>query len=238
MIDYKISYLASVFINAQEVQPTSQHIAKLMPLFVDKELLPNILLGMLRLQTSNGEWVVAFLPDRISISKNPTGIKGENMGDVLSFCNEVVEIIDRIFKIYPRIPYRVGFVSRYLLEEMSETQLDNIYKALFKSSDFYNDNIPYEWHRRLVAKSNKPFLGREETFNFITAINRVHGDIDLPDFNNTFDRIEVSVDINSHQSNLNERFNSENMTFFYQNVPNWHYDLLNETIKFVEPCMK
>jgi len=239
MIDYKISYLASVFINAQEIQPTSQHIAKLMPLFVDKELLPNILpIGILRLQTSNNEWIVAFLPDRITISKNPTGIKGENMRELLSFSNEVTEILDTIFKVYPRTPHRVSIVTRFLLEEMSEIQFSKVYKKLFNSSEFYIDNIPYEWTRRLVSQTAKPFLDREETFNFITSINRVHGDIELSDYNGPFDRIEISIDINSHQGNANERFDLEGITYFYQNAPNWHSDLLNETIKFLEPCMQ
>lgn len=239
MIDHKINYVAVVFINSQLIEPTSENISKLINIFVDKGLLPNIQTNkILKLHTHDMEWIVTFLPDKIVIAKNITTLHGENLGDLPVFCNEAVDIINKILNAYPRSPNRIALGTRYILNEMSENQFTSIYKNLFNTSDFYKVHIPYEWNLRFVSELKKPFLKTEEKFNFITDVARTKGNLELPYQPMSLDRIGISIDINSHQDNPSERFNSESITYFYNNVTEWHSDLLTETLNFIEPWTK
>ena len=130
MIDCKLKYQASIFLNASDMGATPQNISSLMTEFMDKGFIPTVFQEInvsnpqpqnrFALQSSNNEWRINFASMRIDIEKNPTDFKGNNMGTESDFCNTVKDFYSRILRKYPKKANRLAFVSRFLLNEMSD----------------------------------------------------------------------------------------------------------------------
>lgn len=249
MIDYRLKYQAVIFLNASDIQANSKNISLLMNEFSDKELIPNtfqelaniipilpqnaiIPQNRFQLTSQNGEWVVRFGSMRIDIEKNPTDLKGTNLGELKDFCTESKSIFERILKKYPRKANRIAFVSRFLLQELPEDKLQSIYSKLFNAPKLYIENKPFEWNWRSVALLPKKIDSLNEEFNFITQINRTIGEYRDEKAANRIDRIELNFDINSSPLNIENRYGISEIGQFYDSVQKWHDDLLNELIGF------
>lgn len=244
MIDYKLKYQASIFLNAFDIGATSKNIGDLIADFSDKGLIPNIFQEIttinpqpqnrFRMQSPNNEWVITIASMRIDIEKNPTDIKGGNLGSEEDFCREATVFFNRILKRFPRKANRLAFVTRFLLEEMSLEQLTGSYNKLFNCPQIYKENIPFEWNWRTVSRLEKDVAGNNELFNFVSMINRVNGEIRNGNQLSVIDRIEFNFDINSAPFNTSDRFGEEEIKLFMDNVHIWHENLKNEMGNFLK----
>lgn len=250
MIDYKIKYQGVLFLNASDIQANTKNISTLMNEFADRELIPNtfqelsnilpIPQNRFNLSSPNNEWVISFKSSRIDFEKNPVSNKGENLGDLKDFCNEAKQTFERILNKYPRKATRIALVSRFLLKELPEATLHNIYSKLFNAPKLYTDNKPFEWNWRSVSMLHKQIDSLQEEFNFVTSINRIRAelnrlrpDIRLERETNVIDRIELTFDINSSAFNVENRYGIYEINQFFDSVSEWHDNLLTEFLDFI-----
>ncbi|MBN1970227.1 MAG: hypothetical protein JW870_12735 [Candidatus Delongbacteria bacterium] len=244
MIDFKLKYQATIFLNANDIGATQKNISDLMMDFSDKGFIPNIFQEItnlnpqpqnrFRLQASNSEWIINIGSLRIDIEKNPIDMKGANLGGELDFCKDVTDFFARILKRFPRKASRLAFVSRFLLDEMSKEQLEGAYNKLFNSPNIYTQNKPFEWNWRTAARIEKEICDKKEEFNFVTTVNRVNGEIKNGNQLSLLDRIEFNFDINSIPFNSESRFGNEEIKYFFDNVYTWHEDIKNEMANFLK----
>jgi hypothetical protein len=249
MIDYRLKYQAVLFLNASDIQANSTNINVLMNEFADKGLIPNtfqelpnilpiiphggiIPQNRFQLMSPNNEWVIRFGSMRIDFEKNPTDLKGSNLGDLKEFCDEAKNAFERILKKYPKKGNRIALVSRFLLEEFPEDKMQNIYNKLFNAPNLYTDNKPVEWNWRTVSRLSKSIDGLNEEFNFITQINRTLAEYRDLNAVNTIDRIDLNIDINSSPLNVEYRYGIPEMSQFFDSAQNWHDDLVGELLVF------
>jgi len=236
MIDVKLKYQASIFIDGSDIIPTSDKITEILPLFRDKELIPGTFSEIsannpkpqtrLRLATTNNEWEINLASQRIDIIKSSTDAKGSNLGELEQFCQEAYELGERIIKKYSKNANRISMVSSFLLEEMEEKQLIGIYSRLFNAPAFYEKHAPVSWSWRTVARKEIDLNGEKELFNVILTIQRLQGDFGggvVP-----FDRIELLFDINTYQGNKNYRFGAEHLQMFYKKALGLYQNLFDE----------
>jgi hypothetical protein len=251
MIDYRLKYQAVLFLNASDIQANSKNISLLMNEFADKELIPNTFQELtnliplipqhelvpqnrFQLTSPNNEWIIRFGTFRIDFEKNPTNLKGSNLGGLKEFCVEAKSAFERILNKYPRKGNRISLVSRFLLEEFPEEKMQMIYTKLFNSPELYKENKPVEWNWRTVSRLPKKIDGLNEEFNFITQINRVQAEFRNQKSVNTIDRIELNLDINSSPLNTDNRLGISEIGQFYDSVQIWHDDLIDELIDFLK----
>lgn len=111
----------------------------------------------------------------------------------------------------------------------------NSYKKLFYSPQLYKDNVPFEWNWRTVSHIVKN-IGTEnpETFNFVTSINRINGEVRDGSTISLIDRIDLSFDINSIPAKNEDRFSFDEIKSFFESVPAWHESLKSDILKFLE----
>ena len=139
MIDFKLKYQASIFLNAIDMGATPKNISDMLTDFSDKGFIPNVFQEINNLtpqpqnrfcmQSPNNEWRINIATTRIDIEKNPIDLKGANLGTETDFCKEAAIFFSRILKRFPRKSHRLAFVSRFLLREMSDEELNNISKS-------------------------------------------------------------------------------------------------------------
>ena len=236
MIDVKLKYQASIFIDGSDIIPTSDKINEVLSLFRDKNLIPGTFSEIsaynpkpqirLRLSTTDNEWEINLASQRIDIIKSPTDAKGSNLGKLEQFCPEAYELGERIIKKYNKNANRISMVSNFLLEEMEDKELKGIYSKLFKTPAFYEKHAPVAWNWRTVTRKEIDLNGEKELFNVILSINRLQGDFKggiVP-----FDRIELVFDINTYQGNKNYRFDAKHLQIFYKKALGLYQNLFDE----------
>jgi len=243
MIDFGLKYQASIFLVANDITPTPDNITTLIDLFRDKELVPNTFReispgspaprGRLRLSSPNNEWNIKIASMRIDIEKNPISLKENNLGNVNDFCLEVTDFFGRIISKFPKKANRVSLGTIFLLKEMAESNLSEVYPRLFKPPEFYATSPPFEWNWR--SASRVPFISGEfnENLNVITQVNRAKVEIGLNDEISFSDRIQLSLDLNTSQENTEYRFDIDFITTFYQKISVFHDDLVVKITEFI-----
>ena len=243
MIDFGLKYQASIFLVANDITPTPDTIKTFIDLFSDKGLVPNTFReispgspaprGRLRLSSPNNEWNIKIASTRIDIEKNPISLKENNLGNVNDFCLEVTDFFGRIISKFPKKANRVSLGTIFLLKEMAEPNLSNVYLKLFKPPEFYATYPPFEWNWRSASRIPSIFEEFNETLNAITHIDRVRGEIGLNDEISFFNRIQLSFDLNTSQENAEYRFDINFITAFYQEISAFHDDLVTKITEFI-----
>lgn len=241
MIDFKLKYQAAIFIDAKEIVPNPKTITTLINKFEDYQLIPNTIQELsnegpharLSFRSQDGEWEIRFGRNKVDIEKNPTDLKGTNLGSLNNFGAEVKNISKLIFDVIGKKSNRLALISTYLLDEMDNDRLNQIFNSIFNAPKFYQKNIPIEWNSRMVTRVKRDFDGISEIFNFIYQLNRIQGNMQRKGTYIDIDRIQLKLDINTYQKNTDPRFNSKDTQAFFGNASTWEEDFKNEMIKFI-----
>lgn len=245
MIDYRLKYQASIFLNALDMGATPKNISDMITDFSDKGFIPNIFQEInsqnsqpqnrFCLQSPNNEWRINIATTRIDVEKNPTDLKGSNLGSESDFCREAADFFCRIINRFPRKANRLAFVSRFLLNEMPTAGLNDTYNKLFNSPALYEENIPFEWNWRIVSHIEKNITDdKSELFNFVTSINRINGEVRNGNSISNIDRLDLSLDINSIPTRIDDRFGCDEIKCFLKSVTTWHEELKNDIFTFIK----
>ena len=241
MIDTKMKYQASIFGDVSDIKPTPDNTKTLIDLFSDKRFIPNSFqeLGAsgvkirLSFMSLNQEWIVTFPSNRIDIERHAIEPQGKNLGELSDFCSEVSNLFERVTKEFKKKANRIALVTNFLLEEMTEETLSNVYLKLFHPPKFYEENPPFEWNWRTVSRKPIDLDGRNETLNVITTINRVQGELPMRNETQLFDRVQLSFDINTTPENKEYRFEPQHIATFYNHALELHNNLLAEVREFI-----
>ena len=243
MIDIKLRYQASIFVNAEDIEPSPEVTTDLINIFSDRKLIPNTfqelsrsspnMLTRLRLSDTKNEWNIVFLTNRIDINKNPTDSKGSNIGELSDFCLDANSFFERILTKFNKPANRLVLDTSVMLEEMTEDQLASIYTKLFKPPKFYEENPPFEWDWRSASHFPMDILNLSEDLFVIIPIKRVTGGYNDPSGVIKFDRIQLAPDINTTARNTNYRFNITHVTDFLHKARDIHNRLLTEIEEYI-----
>ena len=243
MIDIKLKYQASIFVNAEDIDPSPDVTTALIAMFSDKKLIPNTFQQVsrsspamrprLRLSDTMNEWSIAFPTHRIDIDKNPTDVKGSNIGELTDFCLDAISFFERILKKFNKLANRLTLNTNVLLEEMTEAKLESIYTKLFQPTKFYKDNLPFEWDWRSVSHLPIKISDLSENLNVITLIKRVAGEYGAPSGITKFERIQLTPDINTSDRDINYRFNITHVTDFLHQARDIHDMLLTQVEEYI-----
>ena len=94
------------------------------------------------------------------------------------------------------------------------------------------DNIKFEPKPRKNKNITEELS--PESFNFVTSINRINGEIRNDNSVSLIDRIDLSFDINSVPTKAEERFGIDEIESFLEKVTGWHDDLKSDIFSFIE----
>jgi hypothetical protein len=243
MVDIRIKYVASAFVSAGDIHPTPDATIALLEAFRDKELLPDtfreitppsmVPAARLGLVSPNNEWVIQLGSNRINIQRNPTDPKGNNLGTVSDFCADAIDLFGRILETFPKKPRRLALITEFLLGEMAESRISEVHDTLFNSPPFYMENRPFEWRWRAVSRTHLDCEGLSEKLNVVSNIARVQGQFASAEEVTDFDRVQVTIDINTIAQNEETRFGMRNIRSFYDQVQRLQATLLEELQGFI-----
>jgi hypothetical protein len=245
MIDVKLKYQASIFVNAADISVNPDTIKDLIDLFRDKDLIPRTLheinvpgsgpfpSARPSMSSSNGEWIINFRTVRIDVVRSTTDLKGTNMGEIEEFCGVATDFFERISTRFKKKANRLALVTDFILEEMTTDALSKVYLKLFKPTKFYVNHPPFEWVWKSVSKM--PFAIREieDLTNVLSTVSRAKGDITSGGETMPFERIILQIDINTAPENSEYRFDIDDIKDFYNKIPKEHSGLTAEALEHI-----
>jgi hypothetical protein len=240
MIDIKLLYIANVFVN-NDIVPNAKNITYFVNEFEDRGFVPTSFKQVINSQAHNrlqlsspdNEWVVRFLDDRIDIVKSMKSTKND-IGDFDDFCQDAISIWQKINKQYNKTANRIGITSNVLLKEMSNDNLKNIFKKLFIPFPVYNLDNPISWEHELISRIPKKILSSEELINVALNLKRVQGQYKDEDIVTDFDRVQLSLHLNTNAENTEYRFKDDAIIDFLKSVSSWQSELSNSIINHIK----
>lgn len=242
MVDIRLKYQVSIFCDMSDVKPTPDNIKALIDIFGEKGLVPASFYHIdspsapqLRLGFSspNGEWTVRLPAHRVDIEKHASEPHGENLGTLDEFCKEAESFLAKLISRFRKKANRMSLVTDFLLKEMDESQLAEVYSKFFRCPKFYVERQPFEWDWRSAAKDPLKLNDLSETLNVITTVKRLKGELQNAGELALLDRVQLSFDINISPENNEYRFDFQHISSFYNEILKLHENLFKEMEDFI-----
>lgn len=241
MIDTNLKYQVALFGSFEDISPKPDILKYFIDAFLDKQLIPSTfqefgptgLLNRLSLKSTDDVWNIEFTSNRIDIHKSNQDIGVTSMNSLDEFISDSNSMIEKIAAKFPKKFNRLALVTRHLFKEMKEAEMLSIFHNTVKTIDLYKKNEPVEWNNRVVTRIAEKINDNEETFNVISEVNRIKGNLKINSANTVIDRVELKFDINTYQINTDYRFDLKDVSAFLVRATEIEKQLEEEYIKLV-----
>ncbi len=243
MYDIRLRYLASVFLDSQNITAESENTREILESLDDDRFI-----SVVAFDSVGGENVqrVGFMAPkegylfvlggkRFDFSLRAK-IHRESEEDFSSFCKEASNKLSIILKYFGRKGHRLALVREGLIEEMENKTMDFVASSLLSLPPTFSGQPPFEWDWRAVSLIERYFSKLKEPTNTIITIRRISGKLEEIKAGEEldFDRIRVDFDINTSPNNKKERFGDKQVASFFESAEKWHSDLESELTSFLE----
>jgi hypothetical protein len=228
MYDIKLRYLASVFVDAKDVLPTTKVAQQIAEAIRRADLVPvtitQITAGGLTprigLRTPENDWLLVIQSERIDFARLPNATDGTILMDFETFCHEAGDLLTAVTNHLGRKANRMTAVQEGLLGTMSSEQLRKVTERLLNLPRLYASGSVPEWTWQCVGLHQRTFGHLTEVINLIAKVARVQGQLTRMKAGEDasvleFDRIRIDLDTNTLPANTVARFGAENIADFF-----------------------
>jgi hypothetical protein len=216
----KIRYQSVLFGDFMEYLPSTERIMALLETYKDKKLIPITFFEYLppnpnafsriAFVSENYEWQFKIKNLCLEIIHNSLSISGDNLGSIQSFVEKSADIFNRFLSKYGRKGNRLSLIGELYYDDKNKEKYDGFYLKLRNPHNkLYEEKIPFEWTVRDVTREKAEEGNFTETFNLITEINRLRGQVLFNNEAKPSDRINIFLDINSIPENIETRFDKD-----------------------------
>lgn len=175
--------LASVFVFADFVRPSSRDIGTLIGELQDDELLPGFVQELgpgapksrVGLQTLEGDRQLVLLGARYDSVYLPKGEIGEE-SDVATFCSTAAARLTVLLDHFRLEAHRLAIVQEGFGQHLSESAWEQVRRSVLHLPPFYEERAPLEWDWRCIARVEKSSDQTTEPLNCVTSVGRVSVD--------------------------------------------------------------
>lgn len=182
----------------------------------------------LKFYSIDNSFAINFRQDRIDIECQ--NVPGKQCLSYVDFCEKAKNILIAIEKTHPRKANRLAFVTTLRNTQLTESEMDSVYKSAFGKLTDISDVPPMEWNHRTCRRYPRLINNKKEIFNNIYNISRANG---LTQNNVKLNYFELAIDINTNPENIGVRFSIEDYKDFLANIGPWNEELTNNVFKIL-----
>lgn len=221
-------YQASLFAPGVGVEPSPATIGALMQVPSLNQFMPSVVTMLnieqnareatqprlgLRLMSSDQIWTVDFEDNRILLTYRPA-LK-EDPIEFSSFVDTGINYLQAIANCLKVSGNRLALVRSEFLPPLPDQEMNGAFSKFVRPIEFYNPSAVREWLVRCVGRQSISLNGAEEESNIVTDLDRVHLIIKSPEKPQESERLRLTIDINTIQSNNITRFNPDSIKEFF-----------------------
>ncbi|MEW6130694.1 MAG: hypothetical protein AB1757_26925 [Acidobacteriota bacterium] len=242
MIDRILKYQASAFVKAEQIVPDPKIISELTPIYGKHGLFPTIIQeqtptgnsSRISFKSINEQIHLLLMGKRFDFVYLGFDGSYDNFDEFSYFCRIGSEMINEVTGYFNLQPHRLASVKEFFLKEMSEEEMNKVASILLNLPQLYSKHLPFEWDWRAGSYSERTFGNKTERSISLTGIHRQVANISRSSgIGETLDRIRIQTDINTDPKNIQERFNSNDISSYFSESPQWHDEIVNEIINFI-----
>jgi len=242
----KSRYLASVFLDADELVPSGDMWKELIDVLQDEQMQPNTVqeptpLGKktrISFKNSDGSIILVLTGQRFDFMRRIVSEETMDLGDFTAFCTEASSKLSKLTTFLKKESSRLAAVQEGFLQQMTDEEMSEVATRLFKFPKFYVESLPFEWDWRLASSVRRTIAEfDDEQTNNITSLRRATGHLVL--FPNggeikQINGIRLDLDINTTALNDKPRFVHKHIESFFSKVVEWHDELGNEIFSLIK----
>lgn len=221
-----LNYQYTLFGEFSDLKPENPDIIiKLMTIFKEEKFMPA------SFQEFNMNTMPPKMDNRISLI-NKDGVTlniGNNRIDLIiayneqgkymdmkieEITNKAIELLSSLLDAFGKTCNRLALNTMGILSSEDSKKIIEKYNNVNQIVSYYNENKPYEWNQRLVAK--KEFSSINEDINLITSLSKTKGQLSNNNKTILVDGIMIQFDINTLPDKLNYRFGKDEVQKFFK----------------------
>jgi len=184
----------------------------------------------LSLDESETGYHIDFGSQKIDIEQKARDFDAANMGNLSEFMKTGADLGQRIIKQFELLAKRLAIVRKNLVLDLTDAELGAIYQRLFKPTEFFAENPPFEWIWQAVAKQPVPGDAKEE-LNLITKVVRSQGRIGEQ---REVSLLQVEFDVNTVPARRQPRFGSDSFGALMPKMAEFHQRLEDDIMKVIK----
>lgn len=246
MYDTTLRYLASLFLDAESIEPSARHITDLLRGFDDPRLLPIMAqertptgaTARIAFRSPTGDRQLILRGNRFDFSYTSEEVDGPDIGDFASFSRDAGVKFAVLLDHFERKAHRLAVVQEGFLRRMSQDDVEAIASRLLRVPPLYARHPPFEWNWRCAALVDREFGGLTEATNTIATVLRQPG-IEVSIRQQTmvdeqhFSLVRVDLDINTSPRNATPRFEADEARAFFEEAIPWQESFAEEIRHFI-----
>lgn len=216
---------AGFFSNNQDIHPDPAIIQKMYGALAEFNLFPGSipeiepirgqLINRLKFNYLDNSFNLIFGLNRLDfqVGISPSG-NGLELTDYIILFKKILLKIDENF---PRTANRLSLVCNFMLNHPSPSEMNDYFKSTFNKFDVAPEIPNRDWSFRATYNSQLNFNDRDEKINKLFLLQRIQGfEIKPGNIQESFDKIELQIDINTSPEDINTRFKSSDAILFYE----------------------
>lgn len=177
----------------------------------------------LRFVSQDKTWTIVFLPERIDFNYNYQ-LESKVYKNINTLLEVAEELIEKVFSVLDgMLGNRLALNCRLELEDMVGDDLKQFYNKFTRPLAAYEQEPFAEWGVRFNARGKCKISNQEEEeCNRITEMSQIDNN----------GKVVLSVDVNTLQHNMSQRFQYGNLICFDNDATQF----ITEVIKEIEEC--
>ena len=136
--------------------------------------------------------------------------------DITEITTKAIEMLNKLLREFNKTCNRIALNTMQILSSDESRNVIQKYDGMEQIIKYYNENKPFEWNQRFVAKKHCEKISEE--INVITNINKTKGQLANNNSVILFDGIMLQFDINTLPDKLNYRFGTKEVQEFFESV--------------------
>lgn len=237
-----IKIQGSIFSQFDDIHPTAKNIMSIIEEFKEFDFIPTVVqeidnLGVVRkrldITTTDELWEIEFRTQRINIIYLNEKLEDDKDFDTKYHIEKMISFMNIILDIYERNFFRISLVTLYRYEFSKTKSLEGFNTNVYKLNEFIEESDkPDTWKHYTV---NRRYLNVEGNDHSINQIIELYGST-IQENNQSDSRgvFQFKIDINTHQSNIEYRYDKGFIKPFYDHASRLESELKNKILNIGE----
>lgn len=239
MIDYPLRFDASVFLDAESIDPSPANISLASGALAEEYEFATVLepddagadgkerIGFGR---EDGKYQIALGSDRFLFRRSRLD-RGDDFENTREFAQRAGEALTALLSAFERNGRRIALLTHGFLNAPDEELEDDRSNQLFNFPEFFDGREHIEWEWKNIVRIDREFGQNTEEVNHSLELGRKSGQLDEQ---LEFDQLLGTIDLNTLPGESRARFDIDSVASFFREAVSWEREISDSVRAFFQ----